>query len=41
MNLMNILILTKDPLEGQGLKWIITSQLRDINVEVVDDVGQF
>jgi YesN/AraC family two-component response regulator len=41
MNLMNILILTKDPLEGQGLKWIITSQLRDIKVEVVEDVEQF
>lgn len=38
---MNILILTKDPLEGQGLKWIVTSQLRDIKVEVVDDVDQF
>lgn len=38
---MNILILTKDPLEGQGLKWIITSQLRDIKVEVVEDVEQF
>ena len=38
---MNILILTKDPLEGQGLKWIITSQLRDIKVEVVEDVNQF
>lgn len=41
MNLMNILILTKDPLEGQGLKWIITSQLRDIKVDVVEDVQQF
>ncbi|HLG26981.1 MAG TPA: helix-turn-helix domain-containing protein [Paenisporosarcina sp.] len=39
--MMNILILTKDPLEGQGLKWIITSQLRDIKVEVVEDVEQF
>ncbi|WP_019412908.1 helix-turn-helix transcriptional regulator [Paenisporosarcina sp. TG20] len=38
---MNILILTKVPLEGQGLKWIITSQLRDIHVDVVDDVQQF
>ncbi|MFC6039003.1 helix-turn-helix domain-containing protein [Paenisporosarcina macmurdoensis] len=38
---MNILILTKVPLEGQGLKWIITSQLRDIKVEVVEDVEQF
>ncbi|WP_017380982.1 response regulator transcription factor [Paenisporosarcina sp. TG-14] len=38
---MNILILTKDPLEGQGLKWIITSQLRDLHVDIVDDVQQF
>ena len=41
MNQMNILVLTKDPLEGQGLKWIITSQLRDIRVDVVSDVEQF
>lgn len=38
---MHILILTKDSLEGQGLQWIITSQLRDVNVAVVEDVNQF
>lgn len=33
---MNILLLIKDPLEAQGLKWLLTSQWNDITVEVRD-----
>ncbi|WP_153730483.1 helix-turn-helix transcriptional regulator [Sporosarcina obsidiansis] len=33
---MNILILIKDPLEAQGLKWLLTSQWNDVTVEITD-----
>lgn len=36
---MNILLLIKDPLEAQGLKWLLTSQWNDITVESADEPG--
>ncbi|MDV6378745.1 helix-turn-helix transcriptional regulator [Sporosarcina sp. GW1-11] len=36
---MKILLLIKDPLEAQGLQWLLTSQWNDVTVEVTDDVS--
>lgn len=33
---MNIVLLLKDPLEAQGLKWLLTSQWTDVQVEIAD-----
>ncbi|WP_040758402.1 helix-turn-helix transcriptional regulator [Sporosarcina newyorkensis] len=33
---MKILLLIKDPLEAQGLKWLLTSQWNDVAVEITD-----
>lgn len=35
---MNVYVLTKDPLEAQGIKWMISSQLRDVTIEIADSV---
>ncbi|PIC63216.1 AraC family transcriptional regulator [Sporosarcina sp. P13] len=36
---MKILLLIKDPLEAQGLQWLLTSQWNDVTVEVTDEVS--
>lgn len=36
---MKILLLIKDPLEAQGLKWLLTSQWNDITVEIAEEPG--
>ncbi|AXH98299.1 AraC family transcriptional regulator [Sporosarcina sp. PTS2304] len=36
---MKILLLIKDPLEAQGLQWLLTSQWTDVTVEVTDQVS--
>ena len=33
---MKIRLLIKDPLEAQGLKWLLTSQWNDVKVEIAD-----
>ena len=33
---MKIRLLIKDPLEAQGLKWLLTSQWNDVQVEIAD-----
>lgn len=33
---MKIVLLIKDPLEAQGLKWLLTSQWTDVQVEITD-----
>lgn len=33
---MKILLLIKDPLEAQGLKWLLTSQWTDVQVDIAD-----
>lgn len=35
---MHVYVLTKDPLEAQGIKWMISSQLRDVSIEIEDSV---
>lgn len=35
---MHVYVLTKDLLEAQGLKWMITSQLRDVSVKTGDSI---
>ncbi len=35
---MHVYVLTKDPLEAQGIKWIISSQLRDVSIKIEDSV---
>lgn len=36
---MHVYILTKDLLEAQGIKWMITSQMRDVPVETSDSIS--
>lgn len=36
---MHVYVLTKDSLEAQGIKWMISSQLRDVFVELGDSVS--
>ena len=38
---MHVYVLTKDPLEAQGIKWMISSQLRDVSIEIEDSVEGF
>ncbi len=35
---MHVYVLTKDPLEAQGIKWMISSQLRDVSIEIEDSI---
>lgn len=35
---MHVYVLTKDPLEAQGIKWMISSQLRDVSIKIEDSV---
>lgn len=36
---MHVYVLTKDLLEAQGIKWMITSQMRDVQVETSESIS--
>lgn len=38
---MHVYVLTKDPLEAQGIKWTISSQLRDVAIKIDNSVEGF
>ncbi|MGB3260374.1 helix-turn-helix transcriptional regulator [Paenisporosarcina sp.] len=38
---MHVYVLTKDSLEAQGIKWMITSQLREVFVETGDSISKY